>query len=450
MSQTVSPSSSGALDRFLNVFTEVRPGESVQAVALALNIFLILTAYYLLKPVREALILSGDGGAELKSYVSAGQVVLFLFLVPLYGWLASRFPRRKLITRVTVFFVLCLLGFYALGTGGASIGVTFFLWIGIFNKMIPAQFWAFANDLYTSRDGERQFVIVAFGASSGAVFGSALAGRLIEPIGVFPMLLLSAGILLLSLGITLWVDSRAQASKQTIQDTADDSGDAEEPLGKEGAFKVLFRSRYLVLIALLMLFLNWVNTTGEYILGRTVVEAAETAAASAASSFSESEFIAGFYADFFAVVNILGLLLQLFVVSRILKYLGLGVAILILPLIALGGYAIAAFFPVLAIIRWVKTAENATDYSLNNTVRQALFLPCSREEKYKAKQAIDTLFVRAGDVLSALLVFLGTAWLTLSTQQFALVNIALVSVWLTLAFWIGLEYRRRTGSRDSS
>ena len=91
-------------------------------------------------------------------------------------------------------------------------------------------------------------------------------------------------------------------------------------------------------------------------------------------------------------MNIAGLLLQLFVVSRVLKYLGVRVAILVLPLIALGGYLVAAFYPVLAIVRWVKTAENATDYSLQNTVRQVLFLPTTREQKYKAKQAIDTFF----------------------------------------------------------
>lgn len=261
------------------------------------------------------------------------------------------------------------------------------------------------------------------------------------------MLLLSAGILLASLGVTLWVDTRAAAAARR---PAAETGKADEPLSGDGAFRVLFRSRYLVLIALLMLFLNWVNTTGEYILGRSVVEAAAAAMQSATGAFDESEYIAGFYADFFAVVNVLGLVLQLFVVSRVLKYLGLGVAILILPLLALGGYAIAAFFPVLAIIRWVKTVENATDYSLNNTVRQALFLPCSREEKYKAKQAIDTLFVRAGDVLSAGLVLLGTAWLSLSTQQFAVVNMGLVTVWLVLAFWIGLEYRRRAVRAGSS
>ncbi len=117
-------------------------------------------------------------------------------------------------------------------------------------------------------------------------------------------------------------------------------------------------------------------------------------------------------------MNLAGLLLQLFVVSRVLKYLGVGVAIAILPLIALGGYLIAAFYPVLSMIRWAKTAENATDYSLQNTVRQILFLPTTREQKYKAKQAIDTFFVRAGDLLSAALVFAGTTWLSLHDPEF--------------------------------
>jgi AAA family ATP:ADP antiporter len=219
----------------------------------------------------------------------------------------------------------------------------------------------------------------------------------------------------------------------------------DEPLKKGGAFAMVFRTHYLLLIALLMLVLNWVNTTGEYILGRTVVSAAEQAMASGtAGGLSKEEFIGGFYADFFTVVNIAGLLLQLFVVSRVLKYFGVGVAIMILPLIALGGYLIAAFYPVLAMVRWAKTAENATDYSVQNTVRQVLFLPTTREQKYKAKQAIDTFFVRAGDVLSAVVVFAGTTWLSLSTQGFALFNVALVAAWLVLAVMIGRRYRQIT------
>ena len=156
------------------------------------------------------------------------------------------------------------------------------------------------------------------------------------------------------------------------------------------------------------------------------------------------KYIAKFYADFFSVVNVLGLLVQLFLVSRILKYLGIRFAILFLPMIALGGYAFLAFYPVLAVVRWAKTAENATDYSLQNTVRHALFLPTTREQKYKAKQAIDSFFVRAGDVLSAGLVFVGVNWLLFKTEQFAMVNLGLVIVWITLAILIGRENRKQT------
>ena len=311
--------------------------------------------------------------------------------------------------------------------------------------MVPAQFWAFANDVYTPETGKRLFVIVAFGASAGAVFGSFVAGQLIEPLGVYQLLLVSGAVLLLSLVLTNLVDSREQ--KAHARETS--TSQPEESLGTNGAFQLVLRNRYLFLIALLMLFLNWVNTTGEYILGRTVKDAASAMiAAEPLQDFDVEAFIGHFYADFFTVVNIAGLLLQLFVVSRVLKYLGVGVAIFVLPFIALGGYLVAAFYPVLTMVRWVKTAENATDYSLQNTVRQVLFLPTTREQKYKAKQAIDTFFVRSGDVLSAALVFIGTTVLTLSTQQFALVNIFLVCIWLLLAFLIGREHRMLVSEAD--
>ena len=160
------------------------------------------------------------------------------------------------------------------------------------------------------------------------------------------------------------------------------------------------------------------------------------------------ERIGGFYARFFRVVNILSLVLQLFVVSRVIKYLGIRVALMILPCIALGAYGILYAIPVLSVVRWAKTAENATDYSLQNTVRQALFLPTTREQKYKAKQVIDTIFVRAGDVLSALLVYVGVNVFALTTRQFALVNLGLVVVWLVIAIRIGKEYQRMTGDQS--
>jgi AAA family ATP:ADP antiporter len=222
---------------------------------------------------------------------------------------------------------------------------------------------------------------------------------------------------------------------------------AEAPIGKGNAYALVLRNRYLLLIGLLILVLNWVNTTGEYILSRTVKQAAGALVASgAAGGLSEGQFIGKFYSDFFLVVNLVGLGIQLFVVSRVLKYLGVRVALLVMPVIALGGYGLLAFYPVLSAVRWAKTAENATDYSLQNTVRNVLFLPTTREQKYKAKQAIDTLFVRLGDVLSAALVYVGTAVLALRTEQFAMFNLALVAVWLVLAVAIGRENRRLTAA----
>jgi AAA family ATP:ADP antiporter len=197
------------------------------------------------------------------------------------------------------------------------------------------------------------------------------------------------------------------------------------------------------MIAFLILISNFVNTTGEYILGRGVQEAAAVVAASpGAPEGADKAFIGKFYADFFTIVGFVGLVLQLLVVSRILKYFGVKFAIMALPVIALGTYLSILIFPILAVIRLGKTAENATDYSLNNTVRQILFLPTTKEEKYKAKVAIDSFFVRAGDVLSAGLVFVGVTWLSFNLQHFATVCLCLVVVWLFLAFRVGKENKK--------
>ncbi len=448
-----------ALERFLGIFTEVKGGEGTTALLLTLNVFLLLATYYIVKPVREALILAG-GGAELKSYASAGQALLLLVVVPAYAALASKMPRKRLINVVTLFFAACMVAFYALAQIGIPyLGVVFFLWVGIFNLMVIAQFWSFANDVYTPEQGKRLFAIVAFGASFGAVAGSWLSGRLIAPLGVEQMLLVSAAILCVTLILTNVIDAREQAAavkaKSGASGTAPEGtspkGTEPEALDKNGAFGLVFGNRYLLLIAFLMLFLNWVNTTGEYILGRVISSTAEEAVASGqAGGLDVGQYIGRFYSDFFFVVNICGVVLQLFFVSRILKFFGVRVALLILPLIAFGGYVLLAFYPVLSVVRWAKTAENSTDYSLQNTVRNVLFLPTTREEKYKAKQAIDTFFVRAGDVLSALLVFFGTTYLAFQTSHFAIFNLVLVAIWIVIAVRIGVENRRLVKERELS
>lgn len=463
------------MELFLRLFTDIRKGEAPTALLLTLNVFLIFTAYYIIKPVREALILAG-GGAVVKSYISAGQALLLLFVaVPLYGWLASRLPRRRLINLVTVFFASCLAVFYLLAQAKVPLGIVFFLWVGIFNLMVVAQFWSFANDVYTTDEGKRLFPIVAFGASFGAVFGSFATGRLIEPLGVYQLMLVAGALLLVGVVLTNVVDarerrrtenSRAMAASTAGQPAATqeirlESGEfkiadlkrameekptekpapKKESLGGGNAFGLVFRNQYLLLIAFLILILNWVNTNGEYILGATVAGTAERMVASGqANGLSAEQIIGRFYSDFYSAVNLTGLLLQLFVVSRILKWFGVRVAILILPAISLLGYGVLAFLPVLGMIRLAKVAENSADYSIQSTTRNVLFLPTTREEKYKAKQAIDSFFVRAGDVLSAAIVYVGTTLLPLAVPQFAMLNMALVVVWLVLAVLIGRKY----------
>lgn len=443
------------MERFLSIFSPVLAGEGRSVLLLALNVFLLLTAYYIIKPVREALILS-QWGAEAKIYASAGQAILLLVAVPLYSQLASRVNRRRLITTVLLFFAACLVIFYLLAQARVPLGIPFYLWVGVFNLMVVAQFWSFANDLYTPKEGKRLFVIVAFGASAGAVFGSFITGKLIEPLGIFQLLLLSAVLLICSLGLTLMVDS-GQARGKKGEEQAD-----SDALEGPGGFALVMRSRYLQLIAGMMILANLVNTTGEYVLGALVVSNREAAVAEVVVTpeMSHEEILIAkdrrdievgqgigiFYANFFSIVNLVGLLTQLFLVSRIVRLLGVGWAIKILPLIAMGGYALIAIFPILGVARWGKIAENSTDYSLQNTVRNMLFLPTTRAEKYKAKQAIDTFFVRFGDVLAAGLVLLGTSKLHLSPSGFAATNVALAFLWLVLTFGIARQFRKLSRS----
>lgn len=467
----------------------MRGGEGTTALLLGANVFLLLCAYSIIKVLREPLIAAG-GGSEVRSYSAAGQALLLLVAVPAYGALAARVPRRTLILAVTGFFFACIAAFYALAKLAVPIGVPFFLWVGVFNLMVIAQFWSFANDVYTTDEGKRLFPLVAFGASSGAVVGAWLPGQLREPLGLHQLLLVSAALLVMAVAITMAVDARERrrtetraaalmtsgtlpaATSQFRHDTgefkavtasetyAKASGQfkvvkpgmtpADEVKATKGGFGLVVGSAYLLPIALLMLLLNWVNTNGEFILNRVVRAAADAAiAAGTAGGRTTADFVSDYYSGYQTGVNLLGMGLQLFVVSRVLKHLGVRIALLVLPVIALGGYALLAFAPVLAIVRAAKTTENATDYSLQNTVRHALFLPTTREEKYSAKQAIDGFFVRAGDVLSAGLVYAGTNWLALQTGHYAVANLILVVGWMTLAVVIGRRYEKLAAAAAS-
>jgi ATP:ADP antiporter, AAA family len=441
------------LDRLLGLAAEVHAGEAVTALLLGLNGFLILAAYYVIRPLRSAFLLPvrmtlpGGGvltGAEITSYSGAVLAVMFLFIVPLYGNMASKINRIKLINAVTLFFVSNLVIFFLLGQAGVSpgvLGVPFFLWIGIFNLVVVAQFWSFANDLYTPEQGKRLFAFMGFGQLTGAIAGPLINASLIGRLGQFALLLVSGAILLVCLAITnvVHIRERDRATDRSLR------RQAEQPLGRDGGFQLVLGQRYLLLIGLLTLAGQLVNTNGNYIFNETLSQMARSAVATGgANGLSQGQLIGSYVAGMDFWQNLLGASIQFFLVSRIFKYAGVGGALFVLPTLALGSYGLFAAAPLLALIRLTKIAENATDYSLQNTVRRALFLPTSREAKYKALQAVETFFWRAGDMLSAVATLVLVQWLGLGVRSYAALNLGIVVVWMLVAAGLSRENRKLT------
>jgi AAA family ATP:ADP antiporter len=408
---------------------------------MSLNVFLLLTGYYILKTAREPLILLA-GGAELKSYASAAQALTLVFYVPLYGWVAQKLPRQRFLSAVILFFVGCIQLFY-LGhrAGVPHLGFVFFVWVGIFSLTTIAQFWSYANEIYTRPEGDRLFPLIAIGSTAGAPLGAAVAGKLFDQgLSPFLMMEIAAGILLVHLALYRVVAGRmaTHAGRPVV-----------EPIQAGNGFALVLKSPYLRLVALLLVILNIVNTVGEYILGQAVVSHADAQLALDAA-FDKQAYIGTFYGHYFLLTNLVAIALQAFVVSRLVKRLGLRGAIYALPVVAICAYGTAAAGAALAVLLYVKVAENGTDYSVMNTAKQMIWLPTSREEKYKAKQAIDTFFVRMGDMLAAGVVFVGTHFIHKGVAGFARLNIIFVLLACGVAWLLLGEYRRLTGARPGA
>jgi ATP:ADP antiporter, AAA family len=404
------------IDRVLRLFSDVRPGEGLRALGMLASLLVLMIAYYLLKTLREPLVLA-TGGAEWKSYAAGLQALTLIAFVPAYTWLTRRVGRRGLILGLVGFFFVNLQLFYvALRLGARFVGIAFFVWVGIFSLSVIAQFWSFANDLYSRQDGERLFPIIAFGATLGSPIGARIAQTLFER-GVSPaaMIQIAAALLIVHGAMTL----------RLVSPSASVASDRPMVTGV-GGFSLIARSQYLRLVALLLVLLNVVNTVGEYVLAKNVVHAAAHAADKAA-------FIGSFYGSFFFWVNVTAALMQAFLVSRLVKRVGVRGVLMFFPLLAFGVYAMMAAGVSFAVIRWLKTADNATDYSVMNTGRAMLWLPTSREEKYRAKQAMDTFVVRFGDVLATCVVFTSTALLHLGPSALAALNAIAAVAWILVA-----------------
>jgi AAA family ATP:ADP antiporter len=412
-----SNTDSGALsatERFLRLFTDVRAGEGRIALLLFADVFLILCSYYFVKPLREGWIsvssVASLSKMEVKAYSSFGQSLLLLPIVWYYGRLADRFHRRDLIARASLFCISNMVLFWLIQPDFfiknlPGTGIAFYLWVGMFGVFVVAQFWAFAADVYTDEQGRRLIPMVAIGATAGAAMGSWItdvfvSGKIV-PTGIYS-----------SRDGALWRSSCSPAwSTNQTRDAA-----VKRPAKEAGQVKWRIDASsapFLLTVGAITLLLSWVNTNGENPLafassrtcwrsrrprgGVTGDAAVLEFTRDGTTAFSRQLLLLGEHRGALAAGRRR---------SRLLKYGGFGVTLLLLPVIALISYSTMWLLPVLAVVKAMKIAENSTDYSINNTARHVLWLPVSTEMKYKGKPAIDSLFVRVGDGLAALTVLI--------------------------------------------
>jgi AAA family ATP:ADP antiporter len=436
------------VERGLRAFTDVRAGEGATALVMFANVFLILCAYYFIKPLREGwLAASGTGGLskiEVRAYTAFGQSLLLVPVVAGYGRLVGRWPRAVLIERATLFCMANMLVFWALQPGFPLtvpwISVAFYLWVGMFSVFVVAQFWAFAADLYTEERGNRLLPLIAIGATAGGAVGAGLIEPL-EKSGLVPTqhLLLAA---LVPLAASIWLTRVADAREGRVAKPASASLVAD----RRGALALVFRSRYLLAVGLIMLLASWVKTNGEnqlFDLFQKSVQSqalAQGIAANAVNAFKQEQTTV-LYGDFYQWVNLGALALQAFFASRVLKYGGFAAIFLMLPVIGLLSYSTMAFLPALWVVRAMQIPVNATDYSIQNTARHVLWLPMSQDVTFKGKPTIDSLFVRAGDGMAALTVLVGVRLASAAVRGFFTLNVALVVVWLAAAIWVVRQHR---------
>ncbi|HET9694719.1 MAG TPA: Npt1/Npt2 family nucleotide transporter [Steroidobacteraceae bacterium] len=424
-------------ERLLGVVTRIRPGEGRSAFLFLLHGFLLLSSYQIVKALREALMLT-KFSAEVRAYAVAMTALVLIFVVPLYGYVRRHVDGERLLRLVTLFFVVTLPLFAGMVWAGAPIEFLFFIWVSIYGLMVISQMWAFAADTFNLKSGQRLFPAIMIGANLGALVGAKTAQFAAATLSVAGLMILATA----TLAATLLLAGPERASVPEGSRAATVEGGRPVPR-LLGGIGLVLRDRYLLQIALLAILLNWINSTGEFILADFFKDHAERRVA-ADPSLDVGALLTAYYGNFQFWVTVGTLAIQLFLVARIFRAVGIRGALLVHPGFVAIGYGLIAllpllggFIPIFTLIFIVKVMENSLDYSLMNTTRQALFLPVDRDSKYDGKTAIDTFFWRFGDLVQAGAIYAGTHLLQWQATEFALLNFCIALAWIALAVAIG-------------
>ncbi|MBO1113828.1 NTP/NDP exchange transporter [Bordetella petrii] len=382
---------------FLSRLLNLRPGESPAVAAGLAMFFLLFTAYFMLRPVRETMGVAG--GVENLQWLFTGTFIATLAALPLFGWVASAAPRRHIVSWAYGFFALNLLGFAAVlwaRPDSVWAGRAFYIWVSVFNLMAISLAWSVLADLFAGEQARRLFALIAGGASLGGLAGPVLGALLVVPLGHGGLLLLAAALLAASAAAAAWLhrwrDRHPFAGADAHAGAASaDAAQRQRPLGGNPLAGVaeLLRSPYLLGIALFVTLLASVNTFMYFEQARIVAE-----------HFPDRARQTQVFGLIDAVVQALAILTQVFLTGRIAQRLGVGVLLTAVPLLLVAGFLWLALAPVFAVFAVVMVARRAGEYALVRPGREMLYTVLPAEQKYKAKNFNDTVVYRGGDAIS--------------------------------------------------
>jgi AAA family ATP:ADP antiporter len=420
------PRAASSLHAWITRLVQVEPRELRALLWSFAYFFSLLCGYYILRPMRDAMGIAG--GVERLHWLFTGTFVAMLAAVPLFGWVTSRLPRRRFLPYVYYFFIANLLVFYVLlGAEGSHVYAAraFFIWTSVYNLFVVSVFWSFMADLYTNAQAKRLFGFVAAGGSAGALAGPVLAATLARPLGSPALLLVSAAFL----GVAVLCIHRLLAwSAEQRGDTPAEKRSAEtRPLGGGvvAAIPLVLRSPYLLGIALFMLLFTTASTVLYFQQAQIVRDA-----------FASSEERTSVFAAVDFAVNALTITIQVLLTGRLVRALGVAWTLAIVPVLLGLGFVALGFAPVLGVIVAVQILRRAGDYAITRPAREMLYVVLGREEKYKAKNFIDTVVYRGGDAVSAW-AFAGLRAMGLSLGAIAFVAVPVAGLWAWLAYRLG-------------
>ncbi len=414
---------------FLSPLLTIRQDEWRRAVLMFLYFFLTMTSYYILKPVRNALFLESHG-AENLPYIWLLTIGVLWAVASVYVRFAAILKKHVLMSWTIASFVAHILIFWWLAAFSFRwTSVVFYVWVSIFSSFTVTQFWLFANDLFDPREAKRLFGFVGSGGILGGMVGGSITSWLAHTLGARNLLIVAAFILAACIFIInlLWQFE----GERIVRLRPSGPPPTGPPMGTRKLFALIGRTRYLLLLVGIVMFAKTVSTLVEYQFN-TLVEA----------NVAGLNDRTGFFGAFYQWLNVVALVVQFFLTSRILRTFGVGAALFLLPVGLAGGSLAIFFLPTLWSGAFTMMYDGSMNYSLNQSTREVLYLPIERELRYKVKPLIDMIFYRLSKAVGSLLVLFSTKVLSLSAREIALLPLGMVAAWMACIVATRREYVR--------